>query len=41
MSLSDTGFVPLTCRSFSRADEYLYAMKEDLAEWLNILVTMP
>ena len=24
-------------RSFSRADEYLYAMKEDLAEWLNIL----
>ena len=24
-------------RSFSRADEYLYAMKEDLAEWLNLL----
>ena len=24
-------------RSFSRADEYLYAMKEDLAEWLNML----
>ena len=24
-------------RSFSRADEYLYAMKGDLAEWLNIL----
>ena len=23
-------------RSFSRADEYLYAMKEDLAEWLNM-----
>ena len=24
-------------RSFSRADEYLYAMKEDLAEWLNMM----
>ena len=24
-------------RSFNRADEYLYAMKEDLAEWLNML----
>lgn len=24
-------------RSFNRADEYLYAMKEDLAEWLNAL----
>ena len=24
-------------RQFSRADEYLYAMKEDLAEWLNNL----
>ena len=24
-------------RSFSRADEYLYAMKEDLAEWLQLL----
>ena len=24
-------------RSFSRADEYLYAMKEDLAEWLNLM----
>ena len=24
-------------RAFSRADEYLYAMKEDLAEWLNML----
>ncbi|XP_040580309.1 uncharacterized protein pigs isoform X2 [Lepeophtheirus salmonis] len=24
-------------RSFSRADEYLYAMKEDLSEWLNLL----
>lgn len=24
-------------RQFSRADEYLYAMKEDLAEWLNLL----
>ena len=24
-------------RTFSRADEYLYAMKEDLAEWLNLL----
>lgn len=24
-------------RQFSRADEYLYAMKEDLAEWLNVL----
>lgn len=24
-------------RQFSRADEYLYAMKEDLAEWLNSL----
>ena len=24
-------------RSFSRADEYLYAMKEDLAEWLSLL----
>lgn len=24
-------------RQFSRADEYLYAMKEDLAEWLNML----
>ena len=24
-------------RSFSRADEYLYAMMEDLAEWLNML----
>ncbi len=24
-------------RQFSRADEYLYAMKEDLAEWFNIL----
>ena len=26
-------------RSFNRADEYLYAMKEDLAEWLNMLYT--
>ncbi len=24
-------------RQFSRADEYLYAMKEDLSEWLNLL----
>ena len=24
-------------RQFSRADEYLYAMKEDLAEWMNNL----
>ena len=24
-------------RQFTRADEYLYAMKEDLAEWLNVL----
>ena len=24
-------------RSFSRADEYLYAMKEDLAEWLGMM----
>ena len=24
-------------RTFSRADEYLYAMKEDLAEWFNLL----
>ena len=24
-------------RAFSRADEYLYAIKEDLAEWLNML----
>lgn len=24
-------------RQFSRADEYLYAMKEDLAEWFNML----
>jgi len=23
--------------NFSRADEYLYAIKEDLAEWLNML----
>merc|ERR1712066_267900 len=28
-------------RQFSRADEYLYAMKEDLAEWENILYSMP
>ena len=26
-------------RSFNRADEYLYAMKEDLSEWLNMLYT--
>ena len=26
-------------RTFNRADEYLYAMKEDLAEWLNMLYT--
>ena len=24
-------------RQFTRADEYLYAMKEDLAEWFNML----
>ena len=40
MELSENGLQLMErrqFRQFSRADEYLYAMKEDLAEWMNNL----
>ncbi|RWS07483.1 GAS2-like protein 1 [Dinothrombium tinctorium] len=31
---------PRSLRSFKSSEEYLYAMKEDLAEWLNSLYSL-